>query len=130
MDLDIESIYRATREADWYRAVPFFLAAYNLGVMYMLEAPRSTGARVARTISYMAHILSGAYVAYPDLWVVALPMQMLGWAVLNTQLYLECLRAGRRHYASDGMTVAEKAVKTVVGEKTARNGHDSERRAD
>lgn len=123
MELDLNRLLaESIRSADWYRLVPFFLAIYNLGVMYALEAPRSIGGRLARTVAYVAHILSAACLFYPDMWLMAFPMQMLGWCILNTQYYIECHRRGRPT-APSHLSAAGRFVKVVVGEKTASNGN-------
>jgi len=108
------------------------LAAYNLGVLYVLDAPASLGARMARVFMILACVLMVGVPWYNSLGMIALPVLIVSCCVINTQFWVEernrrkrlesaMRRSGLGSLLDKRENARQKLVTAMVGHKNTRN---------
>lgn len=116
----------------WYLWLPCVgMAAYNMGMMYTLDAPHSLGGRISRVLAHMGMITGMAsplnFIGFPvdfPLVAISYPLLLASFCALTTQYSYEC-RARKRKEAeikavlgiveAKPTSTTEKIVTAIVG---------------
>lgn len=116
----------------WYLWVPCVLmSGYNIAVMYTLDAPLSTGGRIARGLAYMACVVGlFSSLTMAEVFPINFPLAALAYflllasyCALTTQYRIECSEKKKRvdeiktvlGVPTPAASTTEKIVNSMVG---------------
>lgn len=116
----------------WWWGPTVVIAAYNLVVVYALDAPLSLGARIARVFAILSCILMICTPWYNSLGTVALPTLLVSCCVINSQFWVEqrnrkrrlesaMRRSGLGSLLDHRESARQRLVTAMVGHKATRN---------